>query len=73
MSVRDSRGAIAIHYIMTLPEDNFILLSFINTKLRDEYDSLEQFCDENGLSTEDICARMAQIGYEYDAARNAFK
>lgn len=27
-----------------LPQDPYILLSFVNTKLRDEYESLESFC-----------------------------
>lgn len=58
---------------MKLPEDDFILLSFINTKLRDEYSSLDELCAENGLSQEDICGRMAKIGYEYDRSANAFK
>lgn len=56
-----------------IPKDNFILLSYINTKLRDEYSSLEEFCRENDLSAEDICGRMAQIGFSYDAQANAFK
>lgn len=58
---------------MPLPTDNFILLSFINTKLRDEYTSLEQFCEDFGVSPEDICGRMEKIGYFYDAQTNCFK
>ena len=27
-----------------LPQDPYILLSFVNTKLRDEYESLESLC-----------------------------
>ena len=30
---------------MQIPKDPFILLSYINTKLRDEYSSLEDLCD----------------------------
>ena len=59
--------------IMHIPEDNFIALSYINTKLRDEYSSLEELCGENDLSPEDICARMAQIGYSYDKQSNSFR
>lgn len=58
---------------MQLPLDDFMALSVINTKLRDQYPSLEEFCSDNMLSAEDICARMAKIGYFYDAAKNAFK
>ena len=31
---------------MSLPEDPIILLSYINTKLRDECKSLDGFCDK---------------------------
>ncbi len=65
--------AIKLVTTMQLPEDNFILLSFINTKLRDEYPSLEDFCMSCGVSPQVICGRMAQIGYEYDGQTNSFK
>jgi hypothetical protein len=57
---------------MKLPKDNYILLSFINTKLRDEYSSLQEFCDENECSLKDICGAMDEIGYKYDPDKNAF-
>ena len=31
---------------MQLPEDPMMLLSFVNMKLRDEYDSLQALCDD---------------------------
>ena len=43
---------------MQLPADDFIALSFINTKLRDEYPSLDAFCEDCEDSREDICRRM---------------
>ncbi|MGN0814423.1 MAG: DUF4250 domain-containing protein [Candidatus Coproplasma sp.] len=58
---------------MQLPQDNLILLSFINTKLRDECPSLDDFCAEYDLSPQDICARMAETGYYFDEEENAFK
>lgn len=58
---------------MELPSDMFMALSYINTKLRDEYSSLEDFCCDAGLSAEDICERMKKIGYEYDPDLNAFR
>ena len=30
-----------------LPQDPFILLSFVNTQLRDRFDSLEALCEEH--------------------------
>ena len=68
---RPARNSFFKH--MQLPQDNFILLSFINTKLRDEYSSLEDFCNENDLSPDDICGRMAKAGYEYDRKSNSFR
>ena len=56
-----------------LPKDNFILLSYINTKLRDEYSSLADFCQDLGEDEQEICARLNSIGYFYNEEENAFK
>ena len=58
---------------MDLPKDDFILLSFVNTKLRDEYSSLEELCGEKGVSLAEICERLSALGYEYAPEYNAFK
>lgn len=58
---------------MILPADDFILLSVINTKLRDEYPSLEELCEDNGFSREEIIERLLAIGYAYDETGNCFK
>ena len=55
-----------------LPKDPFILLSYINTKLRDEYSSLEELCDDLDISGEDLCDQMSQIGFRYDPEQNRF-
>ena len=57
---------------MQLPADDFIALSFINTKLRDEYPSLDAFCEDCEDSREDICRRMQKMGYEYCKNSNSF-
>ncbi|MDE6238432.1 MAG: DUF4250 domain-containing protein, partial [Muribaculaceae bacterium] len=31
-----------------LPQDPFILLSYVNTKLRDDYSSLDSMCEDLG-------------------------
>ena len=54
-----------------LPEDDNILLSFINTKLRDG-DLPEELCAELGADWEEIEARLLGIGYVYDAKSNRF-
>lgn len=57
---------------MPLPEDPMILLSYVNTKLRDEFPSLRELCLTLGVDKEDLCRRMKQIDYEYDSALNRF-
>ena len=58
---------------MNLPADNFILLSVINTALRDKYSSFEELCEEEGVESPYILSRLAQIGYSYDSDANCFK
>ncbi|MDE7452950.1 MAG: DUF4250 domain-containing protein [Clostridia bacterium] len=57
---------------MDLPQDDFILLSFINTKLRDEYSSLDELCDSLDIPCETILSRLDNLGYTYDEDKNAF-
>ena len=57
---------------MPLPQDPMILLSYVNTKLRDEFTSLRELCLTLGVDEEDLCRRMKQIDYEYDSALNRF-
>lgn len=58
---------------MELPRDAFMLLSFVNTHLRDDGSSLEDFCEDYGVTVAYICGRMDEIGYRYDESANAFK
>lgn len=58
---------------MNFPSDGFILLSLMNTKLRDEYSSLDELCEAEGAEKPEICARLAELGYAYDEQSNAFK
>ena len=56
-----------------IPEDPFILLSFINMKLRDEYDSLDALADVLDVDVNDIKSRLESVGFKYDASQNQFK
>lgn len=56
-----------------IPKDPIMLLSFVNTKLRDDYDSLGEFCDFFGVSEDDIIARLEAVNYKYDESLNQFK
>ncbi len=55
-----------------LPQDPVILLSLINTKLRDYYPSLQKLCDDMNVNVSEIQTRLASIGYVYDPALNKF-
>ena len=49
-----------------------MLLSFLNMKLRDEYQDLAKLCEDLELEEEEIKAKMGALGYVYDAAANRF-
>ena len=55
-----------------VPNDPMILLSYVNTKLRDEYDSLAALCEELDLDEAALREKLAAVGFVYDAGRNRF-
>lgn len=50
-----------------------MMLSVINTNLRDRYPSLEEFCRAEDVDKDYVTKTLARIDYEYDAARNVFR
>lgn len=56
-----------------IPKDPVMLLSYINTQLRDFYDSYEDLCKSLELDEEEIKSKLSSIGYEYDDSLNQFK
>ena len=58
---------------MNIPKDPMILLSFVNTKLRDEYRSLEEFCKEHNLDVAALKKKLEEIGFQYNAEQKQFK
>lgn len=57
---------------MAIPNDPVILMSYLNTQLRDNYDSLEELCKTMDLDLAAIAAKLKSIGYVYDIVRNQF-
>lgn len=57
---------------MELPSDPMILLSYINTQLRDNYASLDDLCAGLDVPCQEIVEKLRAVDYEYDAGRNAF-
>ena len=56
-----------------LPKDPVLLLSYINMKLRDQYESLDALCDDLDADKGEIMDTLARIDYQYDEAQNQFK
>ena len=57
---------------MSLPKDPFMLLSYVNTQLRDNFSSFSEFCASLGVNEEDIAGSLANAGYTYDEDLNRF-
>lgn len=55
-----------------IPKDPMLLLSFVNLKLRDYYQSFEELVDDLDVDGEEIVAKLASIDYHYDPVKNAF-
>ena len=55
-----------------IPKDPFILLSFVNTKLRDEYASLAELCSDLDADQWEIMEILSTLGRRYDPKRNQF-
>ncbi len=58
---------------MNIPKDPYMLLSFINTKLRDDFDSLENFCESYNVNIKEIEEKLQNVGYKYIKEENQFK
>ena len=55
-----------------LPQGPMVLLSYVNTKLRDFYPSLDALCDDLQVEQDEITQKLGSIGFQYDPARNQF-
>lgn len=55
-----------------LPQDSVMLLSVINTKLRDYYSSLDALCEDMDVPNEVLIEKLKTIDYEYDTDKNQF-
>ena len=55
-----------------IPKDPFMLLSYLNTQLRDFYPSLEDCCRSLSLDQGQVWEKIKQIDYLYDPEKNQF-
>ena len=57
---------------MNLPKDPVMLLSVINTQLRDHYSSLTELASAYMIEEPQITDTLAGINYHYDKEHNQF-
>ena len=57
---------------MALPKDPFMLLSYINTQLRDNYPSISELAASLGEDEESIKCILEGAGFIYDCDLNRF-
>ena len=50
-----------------------MLLSVINTKLRDEYYGPDDLCASEGISREELDRRLGEAGFDYLPAANQYR
>lgn len=57
---------------MDLPKDPFILMSYVNQQLRDNYPSLSELCKSLGIDRAQLEKTLSAAGFEYDESANKF-
>ena len=55
-----------------LPQDPMILLSYVNTKLRDECSGLDELCAVLDADREELVRKLEGVNYRYSPERNQF-
>lgn len=55
-----------------LPNDPMLLLSVVNTKIRDYYHTLDALCEDMHTDKDKIISKLREIDYEYDESIHQF-
>ena len=55
-----------------IPKDPVMLLSYLNTQLRDFYPDMDELCRALDLDRKTADEAMASIDYAYDSAKNQY-
>lgn len=56
-----------------IPSDPFMLLSWVNMKLRDSYPSLDLLCDDLQIDRNMLVGKLAEAGFDYMPEINQFR
>lgn len=65
-------GSISWRWNGLIPKDPVMLLSYLNTQLRDFYPSLNELCASLDLDREEILSALSKIQYTYREDKNQF-
>ncbi len=57
---------------MNIPKDPHILLSYVNTKLRDEFNTLDDLCKSLSIDQSRLVSMLSMIDYRYAEEQNRF-
>ncbi|GAB6149513.1 DUF4250 domain-containing protein [Clostridium novyi] len=52
--------------------DPYMLLSIINMKLRDQFSSLDDLCEDFEVTVEELKNKLNNVGYKYQSETNQF-
>lgn len=55
-----------------IPKDPVMLLSYINTQLRDHYSDVEELCGALTISREELDETLGRIDYVYSREKNQY-
>ncbi len=55
-----------------IPNNPMMLLSFTNTKLRDEFRNLDDMCYDLEVDKRELEEKLSMIDYHYDSSLNRF-
>ncbi len=58
---------------MNIPNDPVMLMSFVNTKLRDEYSSPEELCKALSIDREELEQKLKEAGFTYKSETNQYR
>ncbi|HIT64267.1 MAG TPA: DUF4250 domain-containing protein [Candidatus Ventrimonas merdavium] len=53
-------------------KDPVMMLSFVNTQLRDHFPSLEELCASLDLDRQEVEAKLEELDYHYSPEQNRF-
>ena len=56
-----------------LPKDPMILLSYLNTHLRDDYPTLDALCEDLDVSRPELEEKLKAVGFSYDEEQKRFR